>query len=172
MNSKDLFKSFVDSLEFELDDVPRIDGVEDYRIIESTLSSSALDEIHRILPLKFSKLYEELLLTYHWPDAEIGDYLFYANNATEGWQGLVRRITRDEFIYTKCVEAKYLPIGQGASFNYDQLCFNWNLLSNGEPSLALIDHEGILCNDEVVVAKHVANSFEEFIKKHCCKALG
>lgn len=165
MNRSELLKPFIDRLQIEEED--NLDEGLDLTIGPSTLTAESLEEIYKQIPLRFSKLYEKLLLTYHWPDAEIDECCFYGCTTSGGWQGLVDKIKRDQFLFDTCVKANFLPFGKGADYNYDPLCFDLNECKKGEPAIVMLYHEAILCYEKVQINKKIARNFEQFIRERC-----
>jgi len=51
-------------------------------------------------------------------------------------------------------------------YNYEPVCFDMSRASETDAPIVQMDHEEILCNDEVVVVREVAPSLAAFIEAH------
>lgn len=154
-------QEFVDR--FEADFCGELDD-DDFYVISQASKISALAPIYSLLPGKFPPLYEELVLSYRWPRADVGRFRLLANPPGNGYAGLLEEICCDKPLFDLCTRNGYIQFGRGPDVCYDPICFDTTAGSDRKnfPVMQL-DHEEILCNDRIRVVAVLARSFEELV---------
>lgn len=154
-------KKFVDR--FEADFCGELDE-EDFFVIFQASEPSSLAPIYSLIPGKFPPLYEELVLNYRWPRADVGRYRLLANPPGKDHGGLLEEICRDKALFDFCTRHGYVQFGRGPDICFDPICFDTN---NGTDRknfpVVQLDHEEILCNDRLRVVQVLARNFEELV---------
>lgn len=124
-----------------------------------------IEPLERRLGFRIPGAYRSLVTRYIFPAFEFGELFFFANTP-EGtaFHEFRERLFADPKMSPKLLEAGYLQFGNPHETNYDAMCFDMNLASGTDAPLVQVDHEGILCSDEIVVVREVAPSLAAFIR--------
>lgn len=111
------------------------------------------------MPARFPPLYEQLVLSYRWADADLGTFTLLANPPGEGLTGLLQHISKDKGLWETLIPNGGIPFGRGTDVDYDPVCFDIKARKNGDYRVVKIDREKILCNCRVRVVSEIAPSF-------------
>jgi hypothetical protein len=131
----------------------------------STLPSSLL-LLYAVLPGSFPPLYEQLVLSYRWTQAELPWYTLLANPAGADLDGLFKQIQADPGLSDVLIPSGYIQFGRGSGGSYDPVCFDTrHRHKDGDCRVVQIDHEQILCNGRIIEVSEVARSFREIVEK-------
>ena len=124
---------------------------------------SALQGLYRRIPSRLPRLFEQLLLTYRWPEAELGPFLLLANPPGDDLDGFADQSQRDKGLADTLVPARYVQIGRGPYGNYDPVCFDLRRSDGRDCPIVQIDHEEILCNHRIRPVAELARSFRGLV---------
>ena len=123
---------------------------------------SLLEPIYAELPAKFPRLYETLVLSYRWPEVDLGLFTLMANPLGPDLSGLM---VRDTNLTETLIPAGFIQFGKGPDYDYDPVCFDISARKkNRDYRIVKIDHEEILCNYRLKIVKELAPSFEVLVK--------
>jgi hypothetical protein len=140
-------------------------GGEAWRPILQTTDPSMLDPLYARLPARFPPLYERLVLTYRWPEVDLGSYRLLGNPLGPDLSGLLQEILKDKFLSACLLKSGYIPFGKGPDIDYDPVCFDLkSRKKNREFKIVKIDHEKILCNERIKVVAELAPTFEQLVR--------
>ncbi len=127
---------------------------------------SQLEPLYSKLPARFPPLYEELILSYRWAEVDLRTFRLLPNPPGENLTGLLAEIERDHAIFQNVIPAGYIQFGRGPDVDYDPVCFDLKLRTNGKDyRIVKLDHEQILCNDRVKIISVVAPSFRALVEE-------
>lgn len=130
-----------------------------------TTPRDALSGLYQRLPAKFPPLYEQLVLSYRWPEVDLDLVTLLANPAGPDLSGLLREIFRDPGLVDVLLPNGLLPFAKAGGGNYDPVCFDMRARGKqGDAPVVRIDHEEILCNRRVRVTGQVAPTFRGLVE--------
>ena len=137
-----------------------------WRPILQTTDATMLDPLYAKLPARFPPLYENLLLTYRWPEVDLGSYRLFGNPLGPDLLGFLHEISKDKFMSSYLLKNGYIPFGKGPDIDYDPVCFDLkSRKKNREFAIVKLDHEEILCNERTRVVAELAPTFEQLVRK-------
>jgi hypothetical protein len=130
----------------------------------------AADDITWIEPLeaklgtRFPPSFRSLTTRYQFPAFDAGPLILLANTSVGVYDELRDRIFRDQILSKGLLKSGLIQFAVPDTGSYDPVCFDMRRSqSNGESPIVRIDHEAILCDDQIVVVKEVAESFAECV---------
>jgi hypothetical protein len=144
---------------------------------------AALEAFYAALPEgtpRLPRLYEQLLLTYKWGNADVGiahlktgpgpcdGFNLYLNYGGDTLMSHLEEARRDKGLWGTLVPNGYFPFGR-VGCTYDPLCFALRERRGDDCPVVRIDHEEILCWDRLKVMGRLAPSFRglvEAVLKH------
>jgi hypothetical protein len=140
-------------------------GAKRWRPVEISTEAESLEPIYSQLPARFPHLYERLVLSYRWADVDLQSFTFIANPPGPDLSGLLQEISKDPTLWTVLRKAGYIQFGKGPDLDYDPVCFDTSSRKKKgrDYRIVKIDHEQILCYDQVKVVKEIAPSFEQLM---------
>ncbi|MBW3635436.1 MAG: SMI1/KNR4 family protein [Armatimonadetes bacterium] len=121
-----------------------------------------LEGLEARLSRQFPQSFRSLVARYIFPPFDLGPLQFLANTP-EGVDDLYELRTgifKDAYLSAGLLQNGFLQFARPAGGDYDPICFD----PNG--SIVGIDHESILCHDEIAITKVIALSFAELIERH------
>ena len=133
----------------------------DWRIVaaDNTARISALE--HRLQRL-FPPSFRSLICRYSFPAFEFGPIEFFSNTGEALSSELEVALFADRVMSPQLLSAGYLQIGRPWSGVYDPICIEAQ--PHGiEGRVVEFCHEGLLCNDELVVLRELAPSFLDLV---------
>jgi hypothetical protein len=146
-------------------------GWREWRPKRVVTGSAALGQIYAEIPARFPPLFEQLLLTYRWAEIDLADYRLLPNPLGPDLHGFFEQMSRDKAIWNALIPAGYLQFGKGADMDYDPVCFDIRSRGkDGDYKIVKIDHEQILCYDQVKVVGELAAGFEQLVLRTIEKA--
>ena len=89
------------------------------RPMKAETERSSLERIYSELPGRFPSLFERLVLSYRWPEVDLGAYRLMANPPGTGLDGLLHEMSKDPILWNCLLEAGYLQFGKGLDVDYD-----------------------------------------------------
>lgn len=138
-------------------------GFRDSRAV--TTPRDALPEIYRRLPAKFPPLYEQLILSYRWPETDLGVVTLLANPDGADLSGLILAIFRDPGLVDVLLPNALLPFAKAGGGDYDPVCFDMRARDKrGDAPIVRIDHEEILCNRRLAITGQIAPTFRALVE--------
>lgn len=141
-------------------------GYRVWRPIKQQTAPSYLDAIYSETPARFPPLYETLILAYRWADVDLQLFTLLANPPAQDLKPLLGRISADKYLWNHLIRAGYIPFAKGSDIDYDPVCFELkSRKQNADFRIVKIDHEGILCFDQLKVVAEIATSFRELVLK-------
>lgn len=131
----------------------------------STDSTERVETLEQKIGLRFPRSFRVFLCSYDFDPFEFGGIEFFANAGGSGDRDLTVAIFRDSCLSVKLIENGLLQIGQPDTGDYDPICFNTRTRRGDECEIVRVDHEGILCRDQIVISCVIAESFPKLIEK-------
>ena len=122
-----------------------------------------LEPLYRRLPGRFPDLYEQLVLTYRWPEIDLQIVRLLSNPTGPTLSGLEDEIFRDRILINTLIPAGFVPFGKATDMNYDPVCFDLNSMKRGDCPVVQFAHEAILCRAEIGESWRRISSFRELI---------
>ena len=114
---------------------------------------------------RFPPLYEALLLSYRWAEADLGNYRLLASEPAHDLS-LLSAMRADAFLWATLVPNGYVPFGKGPEGNYDPVCFDFRQRQrNGDCPVVRLDHEAILCQGRIGAVTELAPNFRSLVNK-------
>jgi hypothetical protein len=143
------------------------DGLDNFgykpKPLQFQTESTAIDLLYESMPLRFPPLFEKLLLSYRWPEVDLGSFRLAANLPGEDLSGFFNEISRDQYLWKTLISAEYLPFGKGSDIDYDPVCFDTSSRTGRKLRIVKIDHEEILCNNLIKIVSELAPSFLDLV---------
>lgn len=130
-----------------------------------TTPKTALETLYRRIPGRLPRLFEQLLLMYRWPQAELGSLLLLPNPPSPELEGFAQQPLRDKHLAETLLPARYVQFGRGPYGNYDPVCFDLRRGTRRDCPIVQIDHEEILCNYRIRPVAEIAPSFRALLTK-------
>ncbi len=125
---------------------------------------TALEPLYAILPGHFPPLYEQLVLSYRWPQAALPMLDLLANPPGAGLEKLLEHIQADKGLWDELMPNGYVQFGHGAGGRYDPVCFDTrHRRQDGDCRVVRFDHEEILCNYRIKEVSELADSFRSIV---------
>jgi hypothetical protein len=139
-------------------------GSFEWRPARVATDNAALDAVYARLPARFPPLYEQLVLSYRWAEVDVGNFRLLPNPPGTGLSGLLTEIERDPALLSRLLPAGYIQFGRGPDVDYDPVCFDTKSRSSDHDyRIVKIDHEQILCYDQLKVVAELAPSFRHLV---------
>jgi hypothetical protein len=136
-------------------------------VIRCATPREALTELRTSLPYRLPPLFEELLLTYRWPEADLGTLRLLANPVGPDLTGWLNEVRRDPVFCAELIPRGWVPFGKGPDLNYDPVCFDLRRRDkDGDCRVVRLDHEELLCNSRLVEAEELAPSFAALVREY------
>lgn len=135
----------------------------DTSFVKQTTEPVTLETIYSILPAKFPRLYEQLVLSYRWERSDLGLVTLLANPVGPDLTGLQNEILRDKKLSQVCLNNGFIQFGFTASGVYDPVCFDTKGAKRTDYGIVSLAHENLLCNERIKITSKLANSFDDFV---------
>ena len=124
---------------------------------------SLLDPVYAELPAKFPRLFECLVLSYRWPEVDLGLFTLMANPMGPDLKGM---LVRDRHLSETLIPAGFTQFGKGPGGDYDPVCFDASVRKKSRNyRIVKIDHEEILCNYRLKIVAELAPTFESLVMR-------
>ena len=152
-----------------------LNGQANWQPIACRTDAKYLETLYSALPGRFPPLYEQLVLSYRWPTAELSEVLVEKNTWPPspillpnplgvGLEGLLAAIRLNRGLWDELAPNGYLQFARAWGGSYDPVCFDTSRRkTDGDCPVVQIDHEGILCHYQIKVTAELAGSFRELI---------
>jgi hypothetical protein len=132
-----------------------------FRRVDST---PRIESLEKLLPKRFPVSYSSLIRRYAFPAFDAGPIRFFANTGDESLDELSVAIFQDPIIARVTQANGFIQFARPESGSYDPICFDArHSVSNREYPIVRLNHEVILCRDEIGSPTIVASSFYRFI---------
>ncbi len=133
--------------------------------IKATDRIDWIEPLEARLGIRFPLSFRSLVTRYEFPAFEVGPLFLLANTSVGVYDELRDRIFRDEILSQCLLSSGLIQFAVPDTGSYDPVCFDiQRSQSNGESPIVRLDHEAILCDDQIVVVKEVAESFAGFVE--------
>ena len=97
--------------------------------------------------------------------------MVFANAGSALQYEMSSAVFQDKALSAVLLSYGYIQFARPSGGSYDPICFDTNRKAGiGEYPITWIDHEEILCDDNIRVVEEVADSFPEFIVDHLQQA--
>lgn len=133
----------------------------------------ASDEIDWIEPLearlriRFPDSFRSLVTRYQFPELDVGPLMLFSNTSSGLFYELRDRIFCDECLTETLHPNGLIAFALPATGSYDQICFDTRRPTpDRDFPIVRVDHEEILCNEQLVVIEEVAPSFCQFVSTY------
>jgi hypothetical protein len=126
-----------------------------------------LEELRAALPGRLPPLYERLLLSYRWPEAEVdGRLRLLPNPIDSGPSGLLAAMQGDQVLWAELIPRGMVQFGKGPGICYDPVCFDLRRRAkNGDCPVLQLDHEALLCYSRIEIVAELAPSFRALVER-------
>jgi hypothetical protein len=124
---------------------------------------AALEALNKGLPGRLPRLFEALLSTYRWPEADLDSVFFFANPPGADLSGFVDQVLQDRGLADSLLPARLVQFGRGPGGSYDPVCFDLHRSHAGDCPIVRVDHEEILCNCRIKVVGQLADTFRSLV---------
>ena len=138
------------------------DDYTEWRIVRED-NRERMEGLQQRIGRRFPPSFLELVSRFSFPAFEHGPLLFFANHSEETFWDLSRKLFLDPTMSPALLNAGFIQIGNPYFYNYDPVCFDCNHGAT-EPRLVQLDHEAILCDDEIRIVREIAPSFVDLLK--------
>ncbi|HTE18733.1 MAG TPA: hypothetical protein VK689_10180, partial [Armatimonadota bacterium] len=116
-------------------------------------------------------LYEQLILSYRWPEVDLGPFRLLANPLGPGLAGLLAEMQQDRVMWEELIPRGWIRFGKGADLNYDPVCFDLRRRrKDGDYPIVQLDHEELLCFSRIREVAQLASSFRELVEQVVAEA--
>jgi hypothetical protein len=106
-----------------------------------------------------------LVLSYRWPETDLGRFRLLANPPGPGLEGLLAEMRRDAVLWEELIPRGWIRFGKGPGLNYDPVCFDLRRRrKDGDLRVVQLDHEEILCYSCIIEVAELAGSFRELVE--------
>src|SRR5436305_874711 len=106
MNERDILNNLVSCFKSDFEST-----LESSNVVRQETDSLELEELYSILPAKFPRLYEQLVLTYRWDRSDLGLLRLLANPIGIGLTGLRNEILTDKCLHEVCTKKGFIQFG-------------------------------------------------------------
>ncbi len=108
------------------------------------------------------QLYELLVLSYRWLEVDLGVCRLLANEPASDLGPLMKQIFGDPILTANLVPARLVQFAK-ATDSYDPVCFDLNRFRHGDCPIVCVNHESILCYDQIGTPRELFGSFRELL---------
>ena len=124
-------------------------------------SPDTLGLIHRVGVLP--SLYRQLVLSYRWPDVDIGVCRLLCNLPADNLQPLAASMFADPILNNTLIPNGFARFALAPNECYDPICFDLNRFTNDDCPVVRLNHESIVTHDTIGDVVTVFGSFRELI---------
>jgi hypothetical protein len=139
----------------------------EWRIV-ATDNSARISALEQRLGRLFPPSFRSLICRYSFPSFEFGPIDFFSNTGEALSSELEVAIFADPVMSPQLLSAGYLQIGRPWSGVYDPICIEAQP-SGVEGRVVEFCHEGLLCNDQLVVLRELSASFLDLVSEGLAK---
>ena len=124
-------------------------------------ASDAVGTIHRVGVLP--RIYEQLVLSYRWPEVDLGLCRLLPNLPANDLQPLADAMFADPVLNNTLIPNGFSRFALAPNECYDPICFDLNRFTNGDCPVVRLNHESILMHDTIGDVTTVFGSFRELM---------
>ena len=130
-----------------------------------------IDALETRLPRRFPVSFHSLITRYAFSAFAAGEIQFFANTGSDELDELTIGIFNDAIIAEVTHEAGYIQFARPETGSYDPICFDVRRSANNrEYPIVRLDHEDILCRNEVGSPAKISDSFYRFVSEFVARA--
>jgi len=130
-----------------------------------------IDPIENLLPKRFPVSYHSLITRYAFPMFDVAGILFFANTGDQSFDELAVAIFNDRHIAEVTHANGFIQFARPGDGSYDPICFDARRSANNrEYPIVRLNHENILCRNEIGSPKNIAASFYRFVSDFARRA--
>ena len=109
-------------------------------------------------------LYETLLLSYRWAEADLTAYRLLANEPDDDFAPLLSAMQADKHLLATLTANGFVPFGKGPDTSHDPVCFDFKRRqTSGDCPIVRLDHEAILCHGRIGAVTELAPNFRSLV---------
>ncbi|MFO0916873.1 MAG: hypothetical protein U0872_00980 [Planctomycetaceae bacterium] len=140
--------------------------IEHWKPVRVVTDPKALKSLYEKIPARFPQLYERLILTFRWLEVDLDGFgVLKANPVGVDFSSLVSNITADPILTQVLFPLGLIPFGKQPGGGYDQMCFDTKRRRpDGDCPVVLIEHESVLCNQEIGGQHEMFHSFRAMME--------
>jgi len=147
------------------EDDEQISAWAEWRPLRIQTPPAALKAFYERVPGPLPPLYEQLILSCHWGEVDLGEFRLLPNFPPP-LDGLARAVQNDPFMFRVLSSHSLVQFGKGPDVDYDPVCFDLNQRSaDGDCAIIKADHEEILNHERLRVVGVLASSFRELVHR-------
>ena len=146
-------------------------GLARWKPVRVVTDPNELAALYKLLPGPFPPLYEQLALSYRWLEVYLGNIVcLLPNSGGDSLIPLLAEITRDATFNRILLPQGLIPFGKAVN-RYDPICFDTrHATADGDYPIIRLEHEAILCNEQIGDSWQVAESFRTLVETVIVKA--
>jgi hypothetical protein len=140
--------------------VERINSPEtDFQQIEKV---AWVDDFEEKLPKRLPLAFHSLIICYSFNTFDFNGLSFFANNLTD--ENLSVIVFKDQIVSGITLQNGFVQFARPDDGSYDPICFDTKISrSKREFPVVRIDHEAILCRNEIRIGEKISDSFLKFV---------
>ena len=126
-----------------------------------------IESLETRLSMRFPPSFRSLVTRYQFPAIVVGPLILCSNTSSGTYDELRDRIFRDELLSDCLLLNGLVQFALPDTGSYDPICFDTRRPTSArEFPIVQLDHEDILCNEQICTVKEVAPSFHEFVSTY------
>jgi hypothetical protein len=126
-----------------------------------------IEALEANLPGPLSPSFRSLVTRYVYPAFSVGGLWLFANTREQASNDWRIWLWQDKYLSRGLLTNGCIQFARPDTGSYDPICFDTrNRAKDGECPIVRIDHEGILCDDRLVIISQVAPSFSDFVEDY------
>jgi len=127
-------------------------------------SAPWIEPLEKLLPKRFPVSYNSLITRYAFPAFDAGGIHFFANSGDQSLDELSVAIFDDQNIAQVTHADCLIQFARPEGGSYDPICFDARRSANNrEYPIVRLNHEDILCHNQIGSPTNVAHSFYHFV---------
>lgn len=135
--------------------------------VKRSQSINWINDIESRLPCRLPRSFQSLLSRYEYPAFEADPLVLLANIAEGTEYELRMEIFADSSLSSFLLKNGLIQFAKPSGWQYDPVCFDARKkVHRREFPIVRIDHEEILCNNQIRIIETVAFSFYEFVLEY------
>ena len=134
-------------------------------------SAPWIESLEKLLPKRFPVSYGSLITRYAFPAFDAGGIHFFANTGNHSLDELSVAIFQDPLIGQMTHANGFIMFARPEGGSYDPICFDARRSANNrEYPIVRLNHEDILCRNEIGSPTKIADSFYRFASDFVLRA--
>lgn len=139
--------------------------IDDGEVMPLHTDLSLLAPVYAKLPARFPSLFEQLLMSYRWPEVHLRRLRLLPNPSGPGFDAFARELFQDQGLVHVLLAHGFIQFGravEGAA--YDPICFDSRRRRHGgDCPVVRLNHESALLNSRIKPVKELAPTFRELV---------